>query len=89
MKKIILLLVSITIIKEYKIGQITNKKYDTNKTTCSSYIKKNTDTEKTNNRCQGCCSKHGGITCIDKKIMCKDNSELSIRCQKKNCNCPK
>ena len=36
--------------------------------------------------CRGCCSRHGGVTCVDGITQCRDGSSLSSKCQSKGCN---
>ena len=36
--------------------------------------------------CQGCCSYHGGVVCIDGVTKCGDGTTLSSICQAKGCN---
>ena len=36
--------------------------------------------------CRGCCSRHGGVDCIDGVTKCRDGSPLSQKCKAKDCN---
>lgn len=36
--------------------------------------------------CQGCCSYHGGVCCIDDVTMCCDGTPLSYNCRAKGCD---
>jgi hypothetical protein len=36
--------------------------------------------------CQGCCSHHGGVICIDGVTKCADGTSLSAVCSSKGCN---
>lgn len=36
--------------------------------------------------CRGCCSRHGGVDCIDGVTKCRDGSPLSQKCKAKGCN---
>lgn len=36
--------------------------------------------------CRGCCSRHGGVDCIDGVTKCRDGSPLSQKCIAKGCN---
>lgn len=36
--------------------------------------------------CRGCCSRHGGVVCIDSITQCRDGSPLSSKCISKGCN---
>mgnify|MGYP000719326080 CR=1 FL=1 len=36
--------------------------------------------------CQGCCSHHDGVCCIDGVTMCCDGTSLSDTCKEKGCN---
>jgi len=36
--------------------------------------------------CQGCCSWHGGVCCVDGVTMCCDGTPLSAKCWAKGCN---
>ena len=36
--------------------------------------------------CRGCCSRHGGVVCIDGITKCRDGTPLSLKCQSKGCN---
>ncbi len=36
--------------------------------------------------CRGCCSRHGGVDCIDGVTKCRDGSPLSSKCKAKGCN---
>ncbi len=36
--------------------------------------------------CRGCCSRHGGVVCIDNVTKCRDGSPLSQKCIAKGCN---
>ncbi|MFC1814501.1 DNA/RNA non-specific endonuclease [Thermodesulfobacteriota bacterium] len=36
--------------------------------------------------CRGCCSRHGGVDCIDGATKCRDGSPLSQKCLAKDCN---
>ncbi len=36
--------------------------------------------------CRGCCSRHGGVACIDNITKCRDGSDLSSKCRAKGCN---
>ena len=36
--------------------------------------------------CRGCCSRHGGVDCIDGVTKCRDGSPLSQKCVAKGCN---
>lgn len=36
--------------------------------------------------CTGCCSRHGGVYCIDGVTKCRDGSPLSSKCKAKGCS---
>ncbi len=36
--------------------------------------------------CRGCCSRHGGVDCIDGVTKCRDGTPLSQKCIAKDCN---
>ena len=36
--------------------------------------------------CRGCCSRHGGVACIDGVTQCRDGSPLSSKCRAKGCD---
>lgn len=36
--------------------------------------------------CQGCCSHHGGVICLNEVTQCKDKSPLSTKCLDKGCD---
>ena len=36
--------------------------------------------------CRGCCSRHGGVECIDGQTRCGDGSPLSEKCRNKGCS---
>jgi endonuclease G, mitochondrial len=36
--------------------------------------------------CRGCCSRHGGVICVDGITQCRDGSPLSSKCKSKGCN---
>ena len=36
--------------------------------------------------CRGCCSRHGGVVCIDGVTKCRDGTPLSTKCKAKGCN---
>lgn len=36
--------------------------------------------------CRGCCSRHGGVVCIDGATQCKDGTPLSEKCAAKGCS---
>lgn len=39
-----------------------------------------------NSECQGCCSTHGGVVCINGISQCADGTSLSSTCMDKGCN---
>jgi len=36
--------------------------------------------------CRGCCSRHGGVECVDGITKCRDESPLSSKCKSKGCD---
>jgi len=36
--------------------------------------------------CRGCCSRHGGVICVDGITKCRDGTPLSTKCQSKGCD---
>ena len=36
--------------------------------------------------CRGCCSRHGGVVCVDGITKCRDGTPLSPKCQAKSCD---
>ena len=36
--------------------------------------------------CRGCCSRHGGVVCVDGITKCRDGTLLSPKCQSKGCD---
>ena len=36
--------------------------------------------------CRGCCSRHGGVVCVDGITKCRDGTPLSQKCQSKGCD---
>ena len=36
--------------------------------------------------CRGCCSRHGGVVCVNGVTKCRDGSSLSQKCIAKGCN---
>ncbi len=36
--------------------------------------------------CRGCCSRHGGVTCIDGRTQCRNGRSLSAKCRQKGCD---
>ena len=36
--------------------------------------------------CRGCCSRHGGVVCVDGDTKCKNGTSLSGKCSAKGCD---